>query len=59
MQIFVSLQQINLDFFTFQLSEIAQGVWCFAVKVKALINSVPVKCWTYFIQKTFSQENVW
>ena len=30
----------NLDFLTFQLAEIAQGVWCCAVKVKSLINSV-------------------
>ena len=42
MQIFVWLKQINFNFFlTFQLAEIAQGVWCCAVKVKALINSVP------------------
>lgn len=42
---FVWVRQINYiyiyTFFTFQLAEIAQGVWCCAVKVKALINSVP------------------
>lgn len=40
MQILVWLKQLNLDFLTFQLVQIAQGVYCCNVKVQALIHSV-------------------
>ena len=52
--------------FSFQLAEIAEGVWCCAIKVKALINSVlsrtalwPAQCWLFFTQEMICQGNVY